>query len=72
MTAYDLLHGTIPQHTVIPGPLDTELRLARELLDSVAAWNIHDHDTMTRAAAGLNHRLRALVAAVEAERGEGR
>ncbi|MGJ5897985.1 hypothetical protein ACSCBZ_39465 [Streptomyces niveiscabiei] len=72
MTTYDPLHGVIPQHTVIPGPLNAELRLARELLESVAAWNIHDHNTMVRAAAGLDHRLRALVAAVEAERGESR
>ncbi|MBZ3918182.1 hypothetical protein [Streptomyces acidiscabies] len=72
MTAYDPLHDTAKQSRIIPGPLETELSLARKLLDSIAAWNIHDHNTMVRAAASLDYRLRALLAAVETERGESR
>jgi hypothetical protein len=49
--------------------LAVELRLAREYLAEVAAANIHDPQAMVKAAAGLDHRLRALIAALDAEGG---
>jgi hypothetical protein len=49
--------------------VETELRLARDYLDKAAETNIHDHTEMVKAASGLNYRLRALVAALDAERG---
>jgi hypothetical protein len=52
--------------------VDVELRLACEYADRVASANIHDHTAMLKAAVGLDHRLRSLVAAVEVERGEVR
>ncbi|WP_405474781.1 hypothetical protein [Streptomyces canus] len=55
---------------VLPGPLAIETRLAREYLDRAADANIHDRDAMLRAATGLEYRLRALLAALDAERGE--
>ncbi|MEU9470450.1 hypothetical protein AB0D78_28300 [Streptomyces avermitilis] len=53
-----------------PAAVDGELRLAREYADKVANANIHDHNEMIRTAVGFDHRLRSLIAAVEAERGE--
>lgn len=53
---------------VIPGPLDSELWLARTFLDEVASVNVHSNADMIQAAAGLDYRLRALIAALEAER----
>ncbi|MGW0632430.1 hypothetical protein [Streptomyces sp. NPDC002758] len=69
--SYTPLHGP-DKEPPIPAPVDLELQLARECLDKVADANIHDDEAMIRAAAGLNYRLRALVAALDAERGEGR
>lgn len=71
MSAYDPLH-TPGGEPAAPAALDVELRSARELLDQLAATNIHDDTAMVKAAAGLYYRLRSLVAAVEAERGEQR
>ncbi|MDX3571947.1 hypothetical protein [Streptomyces sp. ID05-47C] len=56
----------------LPASLAIELRLARECAERVAAADIHDHTEMVKAAAGLDYRLRALIAAVDAERGERR
>lgn len=56
----------------VPAPVDTELWLARDYLAEVAAANIHEHGAMIQAATGLHYRLHALVAAFDAERGEGR
>jgi hypothetical protein len=50
--------------------VDGELQACREFLDQVAEANIHDHTAMVKAAAGLDYRLRSLIAAIEAERGE--
>ncbi|MFJ9217867.1 hypothetical protein ACIRJL_17145 [Streptomyces sp. NPDC102383] len=66
-----------PLHTpddvpVAPGTVDTELWLARTFLGEVAEANIHSHGDMIKAAAGLDYRLRALVAALDSERGEQR
>lgn len=69
MTAFDPLH-TPGEEPAAPAALEVELRLSRELLDEVAAVNIHDDQAMLQAAAGLYHRLRSLVAAVDAERGQ--
>ncbi|PWJ02409.1 hypothetical protein DKG34_38700 [Streptomyces sp. NWU49] len=57
---------------VCPGSVAGELGVALALLTEVAAANIHDHNAMVRAAVGLEHRLRSLVAAIETERGEHR
>ncbi|MGW2228175.1 hypothetical protein [Streptomyces formicae] len=65
--SYDPLHapGVVPA----PSSLDIELWLARSFLAEVATANIHSITDMIEAAAGLDYRLRALVAALDAERG---
>jgi hypothetical protein len=69
--SYTPLHG--PGHPpVVPRDLDTELWLARDFTAEVAAANVHEPAAMIQAAAGLYYRLAALVAALDAERGEGR
>ncbi|MEH0543281.1 hypothetical protein QA802_09405 [Streptomyces sp. B21-105] len=68
MNSYRPLHdpaGVDPT----PASLAIELRLAREYVEQVAAADIHDHNDMVKAASGLDYRLRALLAAVDAERG---
>lgn len=67
MTAYDPLHGPDGE-PLLPASVDVELKLAREYLGKAATANIHDHGAMLRAATGLDHRLRNLLAAVDAER----
>lgn len=63
----------VPDHApVVARDVNTELYLAREFTAEAAAANIHDHTAMIKAAAGLHYRLAALVAALDAERGEGR
>lgn len=75
--------GALPpaSYTPLYGPDDgepfpltvaAELRLSRNYLEEAAAANIHDRDAMIKAAVGLEYRLRALVAALDAERGEHR
>ncbi|MFI0772335.1 hypothetical protein ACH4TQ_46830 [Streptomyces sp. NPDC021218] len=69
--SYNPLHG--PDHApVVARDVDTEVWLARDFTAEVAVANIHDHTAMLKAAAGLYYRLAALVAALDAERGEGR
>lgn len=71
MSAFDPLHGpddTIPE----PASLDVEIAATRRILDETAGLNIHDADHMLQAAVALNIRVRVLLAAVEAERGESR
>lgn len=71
MSSYDPLH--IPDgEPLFPASLDAELRLARNYVDQVADSNIHDHTAMVKAAVGLDHRLRALIATLDAERGEAK
>lgn len=53
----------------MPASLADELLLARGFVDQVAAADIHDHTAMVKAASGLDYRIRALIAAVDAERG---
>lgn len=57
-----------------PGPfdLDVEIAVTRRILAETASLNIHNDADMVKAAFALNNRIRALLAAVEAERGEGR
>jgi hypothetical protein len=51
-------------HTVAPR-LERALEAARTVLDEKAAANIHDKDEMIRAAYGLQHVLRDLLAALD-------
>ncbi|MFF0127338.1 hypothetical protein ACFYTG_16650 [Streptomyces mirabilis] len=69
-TAYEPLHGA---DDVSPAPesLDIEIAVTRRILDETAALNIHDHRDMLKAAVALNCRVRGLLAALDAERGEG-
>ncbi|MGV9337869.1 hypothetical protein [Streptomyces sp. NPDC003688] len=55
-----------------PGSVDRELAATRRILDETASLNIHSHDEMLRAAVALDCRVRGLVAALDAERGERR
>lgn len=71
MTAYNPLREPDAEPP-FPASVDGELRLAREYADRVATANIHDHEAMLKAAVGLDHRLRNLIAALDAERGESR
>ncbi|WP_371646467.1 hypothetical protein [Streptomyces mirabilis] len=70
LAVYDPLHGP-DEEPPFAASLGIEVKLARQLLAEVATANIHDHTAMLKAAAGLNYRLRSLVAALDAERGEG-
>ncbi|QIY96942.1 hypothetical protein HEP87_26760 [Streptomyces sp. S1D4-11] len=69
-TSYDPLHGP-DEEPPFPASLDGELKLTRQLLNEVATANIHDHPDMLKAAVALNCRVRGLLAALDAERGEG-
>lgn len=69
MTSYDPLFGPT-EEPLLPAPVDVELRLCRQYVDKVADANIHDHQAMLKAAVGLDHRLRNLIAALDAERGD--
>jgi hypothetical protein len=67
-TSYDPLHdpgGTPP----VFASVDVEIAVTRRFLDETAALNIHSDDDMRSAAFILNTRLRALLAAIEADRG---
>jgi hypothetical protein len=54
-----------------PASVSGELRMGAEILDETATADIHSDADMIRSAVALRMRLRALVAAVTAERGEG-
>lgn len=71
MTPYHPLHEPDEAPTC-PWPVDVETNLARQVLDEFAAADIHSHTAMLRAALNLDHRLRTLIAAMDAERGEPR
>lgn len=70
MSAYDPLHESGKEYPQ-PASLEVEIAVTRRILDETAGLNIHDSDHMLRAAVALNVRVRSLLAAVEAERGEG-
>lgn len=60
-----------PDYTTPPvNSLDVELAVTRRILDETAPLNIHSHMDMLKAAIALDCRVRALVAALDAERGE--
>ncbi|MGW5335370.1 hypothetical protein [Streptomyces bauhiniae] len=52
--------------------VDAELAITRQILEETAPLNIHSHIDMVKAAVALDCRARALVAALDAERGERR
>ncbi|MFC9637161.1 hypothetical protein ACFTZF_01255 [Streptomyces mirabilis] len=54
-----------------PASVSAELRMAAEILDETATADIHSDSDMIRSAVALRMRMRALVAAIDAERGEG-
>ncbi|WUC42302.1 hypothetical protein OG692_10485 [Streptomyces cellulosae] len=56
---------------IIAQPLATAIARAREVLAEKGQANLHDRDEMIRAAYGLHHALHVLLAAIDAERGEG-
>jgi hypothetical protein len=61
-----------PGHTTTDfESLDIEIAATRRILDEIAALNIHSHTDMLRAAVALDCRVRGLLAALDAERGEG-
>lgn len=69
-TAYDPLHGpddTTPE----PASLGIEIAVTRRILAETAALNIHDRRDLLKAAVALDCRVRGLLAALDAERGEG-
>jgi hypothetical protein len=68
--SYDPLHQP-SKEPARPFDLDVEIAVTRRVLDETAALNIHDDNDMRSAAFALNARIRNLLAAVEAERGEG-
>lgn len=55
-----------------PESLDVEIAATRKILAETAPLNIHSHSDMLRAAVALDCRVRGLLAALEAKRGEGR
>lgn len=67
--AVDALYMPRPSDAYAP-PLDIALRLAREDLAAQQGANIHDREAMIRAAVTLEVRLRLLLDALDADRGE--
>ncbi|MFF6825018.1 hypothetical protein [Streptomyces longwoodensis] len=51
--------------------VENEMALARQILAQTAGADIYDLEDMIKAAVGLRIRLGSLVAALDAERGEG-
>lgn len=68
-TSYLALFDPETDEPLTPGSVESEARLAGELLAETAGSNIHDHDEMIRAAVKLDGRLRCLVAALAEARG---
>lgn len=68
-TSYDPLHDPERDVHVYVPELPQAIDRARKVLDEKARANIHDRDEMIRAAVGLEHVLRDLLAAIDAERG---
>lgn len=62
----EALYQPRPSDAYAP-PLDTEIRLAREVLAEQQGVNIHDHVAMVKAAVALEIRLRLLVDALDAD-----
>jgi len=70
-TSYDPLHDPEKDAHVVVPPLARAIDRARQVLAEKAEANIHDQDAMIRAAYGLHYVLHDLLAALDAERGEG-
>lgn len=68
-TSYTPLHDPERDAHTWVNPLDRAIDSARKVLDEKAAANIHDRDEMIRAAVGLDHVLRDLLAALDKEAG---
>lgn len=66
--AFDPLHGP-DQTTPEPASLDIEIAVTRRILEETAGLNIHSGDDMLKAAVALDCRVRALLAALDAEEG---
>lgn len=64
--AFDPLYGP-DQTTPEPASLDIEIAVTRRILEETAGLNIHDRDDMLKAAVALDCRVRALLAALDAE-----
>lgn len=71
MSTYEPLRE--PGHTTTDfDSLDVEIAVTRQMLDETAQLNIHSHDDMLKAAVALDCRVRGLLAALDAERGEAK
>lgn len=68
-TSFDPLHDSERDGQPIVLPLSLAIDRARRVLEEKAAANIHDRDDMIRAAVGLDHVLRDLLAALDKEAG---
>ncbi|MFS8200500.1 hypothetical protein ACLVWQ_17660 (plasmid) [Streptomyces sp. CWNU-52B] len=55
-----------------PCSLDVEIAATRRIIAETAPLNIHNHMDMVKAAVALDCRVRALLAAYDAERGEAK
>lgn len=66
--AYAPLYNPATDESSYTPPVSTALTVARAFLDEAATTNIHDHAAILKTAAGLEYRLRQLVAALDAER----
>lgn len=66
--AYGPLYNPATDESSYTPPVSTALTVARAFLDEAATTNIHDHAAILKTAAGLECRLRQLVAALDAER----
>jgi hypothetical protein len=71
VTAYDPLREPGYAHPE-PESLDVEIAVTRRILDETAPLNIHSPGDMLKAAVALDCRIRGLLAALDAERGERR
>lgn len=67
--SYHPLHDPEDDVDVAPVDLAYAISEARKVVAEKAVANIHDHDQMIRAAVGLDHVLRNLLAALDAEAG---
>jgi hypothetical protein len=63
--SYTPLHDPERDGRTVTPRLERALEAARKVLDEKAAANIHDKDEMIRAAVGLMHVLRDLLAALD-------
>ncbi|MFJ8349754.1 hypothetical protein ACIQ9J_26000 [Streptomyces sp. NPDC094153] len=71
-TPYDALFTPGEDRAPDVHTVDLALSVARESLNRCASSNIHSYGAMITAAVELQHTLRQLVIALDAERGESR